>query len=176
MRFCVELYLLTTIVEWLITDLALSLLSLPSMTLETTELLNDVLHQHGPCAIVLTSRVLDQLLELAAEMKAVRSSTLFVLGPITQISQDHARQLGVRILPWKDVEEEGTREKATFPPLGESTVVSIRCTHSRRVQSRSRQFLRDANWPPAAGRFRFVIQDRYFPDQVSSPPDSFTSA
>ncbi|KAF5391337.1 hypothetical protein D9757_002044 [Collybiopsis confluens] len=110
------LLLLNDCIEFLITDLALSSHSIPSMTLTATNLLSPVLDTHPPSAIITHADFLPTLLELIYDAGEGKHHTLIVVGePSTRILASVASN--VKVLVWADVEREGFKVEKIMSPL-----------------------------------------------------------
>ncbi|KZV90421.1 acetyl-CoA synthetase-like protein [Exidia glandulosa HHB12029] len=119
------LLLLNDSLEWLITDLALAAIAVPSVTLATLDLLSDVLDKHPPSAIVVHGDFFMHVLELLAESASASNYVVIVLGDLRTDARRHAQQLGVTVFHWNDISARGTEEKAELPAVQPSDLFTI---------------------------------------------------
>ncbi|TRM61829.1 hypothetical protein BD626DRAFT_404925 [Schizophyllum amplum] len=116
------LLLLNDSIEFLISDLALSSHSIPSFTLSSATLLDPVLEQHPPSAIITHAEFLGSILELIYEAGEHEHHTIIVVGePSPRVMASVASR--VKVLNFEDVEREGFRVEKTLTPLPKPTDV-----------------------------------------------------
>ena len=102
--------------EWLIADLALAHFSVPTITLTSSVLLNQVLESHPPNAIIVDASFLERVLELLVE--SLSDLVVVVVNDKTgelKRLEDKARS---RLVPWEDLESfEGARPSVAQPGM-----------------------------------------------------------
>ncbi|KAG8886179.1 hypothetical protein FRB97_007217 [Tulasnella sp. 331] len=106
------LLLLDDSFEFLVTDLALASLSIPTLTLTSLPLLSPTLETYPPSAIVVAFSMLDQVLELIDEHKAHTRPVVIVVGDQNDVSPEKSRKSGIKTFRWEDLVEGGVKERA----------------------------------------------------------------
>lgn len=119
------LLLLNDSLEWLITDLALAAIAVPSVTLASLNLLNDVLEKHPPSAIVLHADFLMHVLEHLSDASGAEKHVVIVVGELRTDVRRHAQQLGVTVFQWEDIRQRGIEGKAELPAVQPSDLLNI---------------------------------------------------
>ncbi|TBU47951.1 acetyl-CoA synthetase-like protein [Dichomitus squalens] len=107
------LLLLNDSIEFIIADLALSALSVPTFTVASASVLSPVLERHPPSVIITDAEVLPHLLELIFDAHESEHHTIVVVGDISGAKLPKLNN--VKILRWDDIETEGAA--ATKSPL-----------------------------------------------------------
>ncbi|KAG9000980.1 hypothetical protein FRB94_005056 [Tulasnella sp. JGI-2019a] len=106
------LLLLDDSFEFLLTDLALASLSIPTLTLTSLPLLTPTIETYPPTAIVVAFSMLDETLELIHEGEDHTVPVIIVVGDQNNISPEKSRKSGIKIHRWDDLVEGGVREGA----------------------------------------------------------------
>ena len=105
--------------EFLVADLALSTISVPSFTLASPSLLTTALDTHPPDVIILKSEYLSSVLELILDDRQAANNTLIVVGEENLPNHLDQIQKNVRIHFWADLEGQGRKlpelDKVTPP-------------------------------------------------------------
>ena len=116
---------LTSVAEFLISDLALSSHSIPSITLSSATLLDPVLEQHPTTPIITHVDFLTSILELIYESGDEAHHTIVVVGePSPRVMTSVASR--ITVLQFADVEREGFRVEKTLSPIPSAfTVLQI---------------------------------------------------
>ncbi|KAL1735144.1 AMP-binding enzyme-domain-containing protein [Schizophyllum commune] len=110
------LLLLNDSIEFLISDLALSSHSIPSITLSSATLLDPVLEQHPTTPIITHVDFLTSILELIYESGDEAHHTIVVVGePSPRVMASVASR--ITVLQFADVEREGFRVEKTLSPI-----------------------------------------------------------
>jgi long-chain acyl-CoA synthetase len=116
------LLLLNDSLEFLVSDIALASISVPSLTLSSLDLLSPVLDVHPPSAIIVNAEFLPHLLELIYEASEDAHHTIIVVGSYQASSEQH----GAKILNWSDLEAHGKQtDKLVVPAPRPSDVFSV---------------------------------------------------
>lgn len=103
------LLLLNDSIEFLISDLALSTLSIPSFTVANLSLVVPVLSTHPPSAVFVPISHLEHVLEQIVDMKESKLISVVVV-PEEGVQKDVEKlksKSGVKIYMWEDVEDAG---------------------------------------------------------------------
>ncbi|GJJ12182.1 hypothetical protein Clacol_006423 [Clathrus columnatus] len=112
--------------EFLITDLALSKISVTSFTMSTPSLLSKSLESFTPTTIFIDQSILETLLEHISDVHQSAHHSIIVFGDEKQASVSLSQKLGIRILRWEDILEKGkTVLKPTVPPNDPNAIFSI---------------------------------------------------
>ncbi|KAK0210546.1 hypothetical protein DFS33DRAFT_1293946 [Desarmillaria ectypa] len=103
------LVLLNDSLEFIISDMALAMHSIPSFTITATNLLAGILESHPPTVIVTHAELLLQLLELIYDAgESEQHHIIVIVGePSAQAMARVASK--VKVLKWEDVEREGVK-------------------------------------------------------------------
>lgn len=98
--------------EFLLTDVALSTLGVPSFTIASLDLLSDVLDGHAPSVIVTSQQSLYMVLEQIEEGSDSTTHTIIVVGGLPS----RPPKCRTRLIDFADVEAHGwTAEKVQLP-------------------------------------------------------------
>ena len=100
-------------IEFLIADLALSALSVPTFTVASASVLSPVLESHPPSVIITDAEFLPHLLELIYDAHESEHHTIVVVGDADGAKLPKLNN--VKILNWDAIEAEGAA--ATKSPL-----------------------------------------------------------
>ncbi|KAK0228337.1 hypothetical protein IW262DRAFT_1350397 [Armillaria fumosa] len=111
------LLLLNDTLEFIISDMALAMHSIPSFTIAATNLLAGILESHPPTVIVTHAELLLQLLELIYDAgESDQHHTIIIVGePSAQAMARVASK--VKVLKWEDVEREGVKTEKILSPV-----------------------------------------------------------
>lgn len=116
------LLLLNDGLEFLLTDVALSTLGVPSFTIASLDLLSDVLDGHAPSVIVTSQQSLYMVLEQIEEGSDSTTHTIIVVGGLPS----RPPKCRTRLIDFADVEAHGwTAEKVQLPTPKPSDVFSV---------------------------------------------------
>ena len=88
--------------EWLIADLALAHFSVPTITLTSSVLLNQVLESHPPNAIIVDASFLERVLELMVE--SLSDLVVVVVNDKKGELERLKNETHSRLVPWEDLE------------------------------------------------------------------------
>lgn len=106
--------------EFLVADLALSALLVPTFTVASASVISPVLERHPPSVIITNAELLQHLLELIYDAHESEHHTIVVTGDVSGVKLpkvDH-----VKILMWDDIEADGAAAtKAVLPVPGSSS-------------------------------------------------------
>lgn len=119
------LMILNDSVEWLITDLALSKIMVPSFTISSLEFLAPVLEHYPPSAIVCHVDLVPQLLELIADSNESSHHKLFVVGRNSEAEAHLTAQASLQKHSWEDLELTGAGIDMDLPTPKPSNTVTI---------------------------------------------------
>jgi len=115
---------LTLFVEFLVSELALAKISVPSFTIEKPSLLSPVLESHPPNAIITHSFFVEQVLELILDRHEASHHTIIVVGSVGLPAGLNKLQGQVRIIQWEDLFKSDTKE-AELPLIRKSTLCNM---------------------------------------------------
>ncbi|KAH7107449.1 acetyl-CoA synthetase-like protein [Auriculariales sp. MPI-PUGE-AT-0066] len=165
------LILLNDSLEWLLTDLALGQLAVPSVFLAALDLLHDVLEQRTASAIIVEASFLEQVLEVIAEESELRRLIIVVVGEPPAEAHRSAQHIGVNLLSWQDVEARG-RQNASEPVQVESSTLLSICFHrAANNEIQATQFTHE-NFTAGVVATHFLLPYQ----NALSPKDSVVSA
>jgi long-chain acyl-CoA synthetase len=88
--------------EWLVADLALAHFSVPTITLTSSVLLNQVLESHPPNAIIVDASFLERVLELMVE--SLSDVVVVVVNDKKGELKRLKNETRSRLVPWEDLE------------------------------------------------------------------------
>ncbi|PIL23838.1 hypothetical protein GSI_13589 [Ganoderma sinense ZZ0214-1] len=118
------LLLLNDGIEFLVADLALSALLVPTFTVASASVISPVLESHPPSVIITNPELLQHVLELIYDAHESEHHTIVVTGDISGLNLpkvDH-----VKILMWDDIEADGAAAaKAALPVPDPNDVYTV---------------------------------------------------
>lgn len=115
---------LTSPLEWLLTDLALSTLSVPSIAITQLGLLASTLEHHTPNVILTHISFLDYVLEQISEEEQAQHISIIVVGDAGHVGTEKGRVAGIKVMPFEEVEASG---KGVQAPTVEKPRTRFRC-------------------------------------------------
>lgn len=102
-------------VEFLLADLALASLSIPTLTLARLDLLADVLETYPPSAVIVPFEFIDHILELISDhVESGGDLTVIVVGDQNGVTLEKSKKSGIKIVRWEEV----AQTEAAPPPEG----------------------------------------------------------
>ncbi|KAG9055638.1 hypothetical protein FS842_001619 [Serendipita sp. 407] len=108
------LMLLDDCLEWLVADLALASYCVPTITLASRNLLNEVLDQYTPTSIIVQASFLVQLLEQLEE--AHTSPTIVVVGDKSGLVKQWEMKVKSKLVAWEDLGAATRDPPSVIPP------------------------------------------------------------
>jgi len=113
-------------VEWLVTDLALSKINVPSFTITSLEFLVPVLDHYPPSAIVCHSDLVVQLLEIISDSNEHAHHQLIVVGQNAEVDTHLASQRALKTHRWEELVEVGKQDtNVTLPTPKPTDVITV---------------------------------------------------
>jgi long-chain acyl-CoA synthetase len=91
----------TYTLEWLVADLALAAYCIPTISVASPDLIDDVLEAHPPNAILVQATFLDQLLEVLHEKS--HAPVVIVVGDRTGHVAKWSSKVDVKLMSWEQV-------------------------------------------------------------------------
>jgi long-chain acyl-CoA synthetase len=107
---------LTIHIEWLVTDLALSKINVPSFTITSLELLAPVLEHYPPSAIACHADLAVQLLEIISDANEHAHHQLIVIGQNAEAEAHLASQRALKTHRWEELVEAGKQDASVTLP------------------------------------------------------------
>lgn len=117
--------------EWLLTDLTLSTLSIPSTTITKLTLLSATLSVSTPSVIFTTSTFLHTLLEQIAEEEGTSSIAVVVVGDETGAATAAGRKSGFNVVTLEELESVGKGKESVIVPDFDPSQLFTTAYHDR---------------------------------------------
>ena len=115
-------YLLKLYWEWVVIDLALSKIMVPSITIASLELLAPILNHHLPSTVVCHTDLLPQILKYVTGSQSVLHLNLVVIGQNYESEEQIASLPSLTVLRWDDIEKAGEQSHVPLPTPSEHTL------------------------------------------------------